>query len=82
MSVAPTRPKGPPLNAMRAFEAAARHNSFVAAAEELSVTPGAISQHVKALEGWAGVDLFRRNAQGGDADARRAQPARPLCPRL
>ncbi len=64
MSVAPKRPKGPPLNAMRAFEAAARHVSFVAAAEELNVSPGAISQHIKALEGWAGRPLFRRNAQG------------------
>ncbi len=64
MSVAPKRPKGPPLNAMRAFEAAARHASFVGAAEELNVTAGAISQHVKALESWAGMPLFRRNAQG------------------
>ena len=64
MSVSPHRPKGPPLNALRAFEAAARHVSFVAAAEELSVTPGAVSQHIKTLEGWAGVALFRRNAQG------------------
>lgn len=64
MSVAPKRPKGPPLNAMRAFEAAARHVSFVAAAEELNVTPGAISQHIKTLESWAGAPLFRRNAQG------------------
>ncbi|MCL6283641.1 LysR family transcriptional regulator [Ruegeria sp. 2012CJ41-6] len=64
MSVAPKRPKGPPLNAMRAFEAAARHISFVAAAEELNVTAGAISQHIKTLEGWAGMPLFRRNAQG------------------
>lgn len=64
MSVAPKRPKGPPLNAMRAFEAAARHVSFVAAAEELNVTPGAISQHVKTLESWAGTPLFRRNAKG------------------
>ena len=64
MSVAPKRPKGPPLNAMRAFEAAARHVSFVAAAEELNVTPGAISQHIKALEGWAGTSLFPRNAHG------------------
>ena len=64
MSITPKRPKGPPLNAMRAFEAAARHVSFVAAAEELNVTPGAISQHIKALEGWAGTPLFRRNAQG------------------
>lgn len=64
MSVAPKRPKGPPLNAMRAFEAAARHVSFVAAAEELNVTAGAISQHIKILEDWAGVRLFSRNAQG------------------
>lgn len=64
MSVAPKRPKGPPLNAMRAFEAAARNVSFVAAADELNVTPGAISQHIKALEHWAGTPLFRRNAQG------------------
>lgn len=64
MSVLPARPKGPHLNAMRAFEAAARHVSFVAAAEELSVTPAAISQHVKTLEAWAGVALFRRHAQG------------------
>lgn len=64
MSVVPKHPKGPPLNAMRAFEAAARHASFVDAAEELNVTPGAISQHVKTIEGWAGTPLFRRNAQG------------------
>jgi len=64
MSVAPKRPKGPPLNALRAFEAAARHVSFVAAAEELNVTPGAISQHIKTLEGWSGTSLFRREAQG------------------
>ncbi|MCY4179081.1 MAG: LysR family transcriptional regulator, partial [Litoreibacter sp.] len=64
MSVTPRRPKGPPLNAMRAFDAAARHESFVAAAEELNVTPGAISQHIKALEAWAGTPLFQRNAQG------------------
>ena len=64
MSVAPKRPKGPPLNAMRAFEAAVRHISFVAAAEELNVTPGAISQHIKTLESWSGAPLFRRNAQG------------------
>ena len=66
MSVVPKRPKGPPLNAMRAFEAAARHVSFVAAADELSVSPGAISQHIKTMEEWAGVPLFRRNAQGVD----------------
>ncbi|MCR9214998.1 MAG: LysR family transcriptional regulator [Proteobacteria bacterium] len=69
MSVAPPRPKGPPLNAMRAFEAAARHCSFVAAGEELNVTPGAVSQHVKTLETWSGVSLFQRNAQGVELTA-------------
>ena len=64
MTVAPKRPKGPPLNAMRAFEAAARHESFVSAAEELNVTAGAISQHIKTLEAWSDMPLFRRNAQG------------------
>ena len=64
MSLNPKRPKGPPLNAMRAFDSAARHESFAVAAEELNVTPGAISQHIKTLESWASVPLFRRNAQG------------------
>ncbi|AUQ55028.1 LysR family transcriptional regulator [Phaeobacter inhibens] len=64
MPVSPPRPKGPPLNAMRAFEAAARLNGFVAAAQELGVTPGAVSQQVKALEDWTGEPLFQRNPQG------------------
>ncbi len=64
MSVSPNRPKGPPLNALRAFEAAARLESFVAAGEELGVTPGAVSQHIKTVEAWAQVVLFRRQAQG------------------
>ncbi|MBV9834263.1 MAG: LysR family transcriptional regulator [Alphaproteobacteria bacterium] len=50
----------PPLNGLRAFEAAARHLSFKRAADELSVTPGAVSQQVKALERSMGVALFRR----------------------
>jgi LysR family glycine cleavage system transcriptional activator len=50
----------PPLNGLRAFEAAARHLSFKRAADELSVTPGAVSQQVKALERAMGVALFRR----------------------
>lgn len=53
----------PPLNAIRAFEAAARHESFTEAAEELSVTPAAISQQVKLLEGWLDVQLFERHAR-------------------
>src|SRR5947207_14776893 len=50
----------PPLNALRAFEAAARHLSFKLAAHELHVTPGAVSQQVKALEDRLGVRLFER----------------------
>lgn len=54
----------PPLTALRAFEAAARHGNFVKAAAELGVTPGAVSQHIKALEGQLGLALFRRQARG------------------
>jgi LysR family transcriptional regulator, glycine cleavage system transcriptional activator len=50
----------PPLNSLRAFEAAARHLSFARAAEELHVTPAAISHQIKALEDHLGVKLFRR----------------------
>jgi hypothetical protein len=50
----------PPLNALRAFEAAARHLSFKLAAHELHVTPAAIGQQVKALEARLGVQLFER----------------------
>lgn len=52
------------LNALRAFEAAARHRSFVAAADELNVTPSAISQQVKALEDYLGLPLFVRGKSG------------------
>ncbi|EIZ82115.1 LysR family transcriptional regulator [Methylobacterium sp. GXF4] len=51
----------PPLNALKAFEAAARHASFTRAAEELRVTHGAVSRHVQMLEGWLGVPLFERH---------------------
>lgn len=50
-----------PLNALRAFEAAGRRLSFVAAAEELFVTPAAISHHIKALEILVGTPLFIRH---------------------
>ncbi len=50
----------PPLNALRAFEAAARHLSFSKAADELSVTPAAVSHQIKGLEEWLGIPLFRR----------------------
>lgn len=50
----------PPLSVLRAFESASRHLSFKKAAEELHVTPAAISQQIKTLEGYLGVPLFRR----------------------
>jgi len=53
----------PPLNALRAFEAAARHLSFRKAADELHVTPAAVSHQVKALENYFGVELFVRQAR-------------------
>jgi LysR family transcriptional regulator, glycine cleavage system transcriptional activator len=53
----------PPLNALKAFEAAARYESFTRAAEELCVTQGAVSHQVKALEGELGVKLFNRERQ-------------------
>lgn len=54
----------PPLNALKAFEAAARRGGFARAAEELHVSPGAISRHVKLLEQHLGVALFQRLPQG------------------
>ncbi len=59
----------PPLNALRAFEAAARHRSFTKAARELHVTPAAVSHQVKALEAHVGVGLFRRLNNGLDLTA-------------
>ena len=53
----------PPLNALKAFETAARHESFTRAAEELCVTQGAVSHQVKALESVLGVKLFNRERQ-------------------
>jgi len=54
----------PPLNALRAFEAAARLGGFAAAAAELGVSPAAVSGQVKALEARFGIQLFRRLPQG------------------
>ena len=50
----------PPLTALRAFDAAARHMSFAKAAEELNVTPAALSFQIKSLEEHLGAPLFRR----------------------
>ena len=54
----------PPLNSLRAFEAAARHRSIVGAADELNVSPGAASRHVHNLEEYVGTPLFRRTKNG------------------
>ena len=53
----------PPLKALRAFEAAARHGSFTEAAKELSLTQGAISYQVRQLESKLEIDLFQRSAR-------------------
>ncbi|WP_321839936.1 transcriptional regulator GcvA [Paraburkholderia bannensis] len=55
------KPVMPPLNALRAFEAAGRLGSFKEAAAELHVTPGAVSQQVRLLEEWLGAALFERH---------------------
>ena len=64
MSLNAPRPQLPSLKALRAFEAAARHESSLKAAEELGVTAGAIAQQVRQLEAWVGRPLFLRHAHG------------------
>jgi LysR family transcriptional regulator, glycine cleavage system transcriptional activator len=56
----PRRRRLPPLNWLRAFEAAARHLSFTEAGEELGVSQAAVSQQVRQLEDWLGTQLFKR----------------------
>ena len=68
----------PPLNALRAFEVAARHGGFTGAADELCVTRGAVSRHVKLLEEILGVALFRRLPRGIEL----TEPGRRLLPVL
>src|SRR3974390_37230 len=53
----------PPLNALRAFEAAARHLSLTKAAQELHVTPGALSHQIRGLEEFLGLKLFERRVR-------------------
>ena len=55
----------PPLAALRLFEAAARHQSFKKAAQELHLTPSAVSHGIAALETWLGIPLFDRSAARG-----------------
>jgi LysR family glycine cleavage system transcriptional activator len=58
-----TRSRLPPLNAIKAFEAAARLGSFTRAADELNVTHGAVSRQIRLLEDWLGIRLFLRTSR-------------------
>jgi LysR family glycine cleavage system transcriptional activator len=78
LSVKPPRPRLPSLNGLRAFEAAARLESFAKAADELGVTPGAITQQVRQFEAWLGFPVFRRLPQG----VALTEAAREALPRL
>jgi LysR family transcriptional regulator, glycine cleavage system transcriptional activator len=68
----------PPLNALRVFEAAARHLSFKEAANELSITQAAVSHQIKSLEEYLGVQLFKRAGRG----VQLTEAARAALPRL
>ena len=68
----------PPLNALRVFEAAARHLSFKDAANELSITQAAVSHQIKSLEEYLGVELFRRSGRR----VQLTEAARACLPRL
>jgi LysR family glycine cleavage system transcriptional activator len=68
----------PPLNALRVFEAAARHLSFKEAAAELHITQAAVSHQIKSLEEYLGVELFRRAGRG----VQLTEAARASLPRL
>lgn len=60
MSPSLSRPRLPPLHAIAAFDAAARHGSFLMAADELAITPSAVSHRIKQLEERLGAKLFER----------------------
>ena len=68
----------PPLNALRVFEAAARHLSFKEAASELSITQAAVSHQIKSLEDYLGVQLFKRAGRG----VQLTEAARACLPKL
>ena len=73
------RARLPPPNAIKALEAAARLGSFTRAAEELSVTHGAVSRQIRLLEEWLGTSLFLRTSRnavptrGGDGSLGRGR---------
>jgi LysR family transcriptional regulator, glycine cleavage system transcriptional activator len=68
----------PPLNALRAFDIAARTNSFTAAARELHVSQGAVSRHIAQLEAFLGVPLFRRDHSRAQLTTAGAEYARAI----
>jgi len=53
----------PSLTALKVFASCARNCSFTRAADELGITPGAVTQHIRSLEQWAGAPLFRRTGR-------------------
>ncbi|MGB3752477.1 MAG: LysR family transcriptional regulator [Parerythrobacter sp.] len=67
-----------PLNALRVYDAAARHLSFTRAADELAVTPAAVGQQIRALEDHLGTVLFRRTSRGLEMTAEGAAGLDPL----
>ena len=67
-----------PLNALRVYDAAARHLSFTRAADELAVTPAAVGQQIRALEDHLGTVLFRRTSKGLELTAEGAAGLDPL----
>ncbi len=67
-----------PLNALRVYDAAARHLSFTRAADELAVTPAAVGQQIRALEDHLGTVLFRRTSKGLELTQEGAAGLEPL----
>jgi LysR family glycine cleavage system transcriptional activator len=76
------RRKIPSLQALACFEAAARHESYTRAAQELALTQGAVSRQILALEQFVGVALFRRTRHGVVLTERGAEYAHQVAPRL
>ena len=76
------RRKIPSLQALACFDAAARHESYTRAAQELALTQGAVSRQISSLEEFVGVVLFRRTRHGVALTERGADYARQIAPRL
>ena len=76
------RRKIPSLQALACFDAAARHESYTRAAQELALTQGAVSRQITALEEFLGMDLFRRTRHGVSLTERGAAYAKQVAPRL